>query len=477
MITTFYSYKGGVGRTQLVANLAAYFCFHRSKKILLMEWDLEAPGLHYYFGKTNQDIHSEGLMELLQDYIKMIRTGLNRDEFDQLPHINPKKHICNLVETKNNTGKVDLLPAGNYNENYNRLINDFNWDKFYNHMGGADYVEDLKEQLHGLDYDYIFIDSRTGISDYSGICNIQLPDLNVLVTIPNMQSFEGTAAMAHKIIDSPYMKEGLRDPIILPVFSRVDTSSDNWREWVHLFHKHYDFILADLFTPPSLEKSFFELIKESESSTQLLQYYSENGEKYHLKENVSCEDKKKVLRLLRMEHHAKEYVSNTILDYNKSVVYGESLLFREDDDENEEVLDFVQLAKNYKHIADYLERIEKGELFKPQQVISRLAYREGTRVLASWSGDRYWYYARIQKVRPDEYNVAYAIGHEEWRRPEEVHPFDLELGERIRYRREASQAYDGWAFVREVREEELLVEDEETKREYRIALHEFRVNR
>ena len=44
-IATFYSYKGGTGRSMLVANtgwLLASAGYH----VLMVDWDLEAPGLH-----------------------------------------------------------------------------------------------------------------------------------------------------------------------------------------------------------------------------------------------------------------------------------------------------------------------------------------------------------------------------------------------------------------------------------------------
>src|SRR5882724_3937262 len=47
-IITFYSYKGGVGRTFALANIAVLLA-RRGKRVLLMDWDLEAPGLHRYF--------------------------------------------------------------------------------------------------------------------------------------------------------------------------------------------------------------------------------------------------------------------------------------------------------------------------------------------------------------------------------------------------------------------------------------------
>jgi MinD-like ATPase involved in chromosome partitioning or flagellar assembly len=46
-IITFYSYKGGTGRTMALANLA-WVLASNDKKVLLIDWDLEAPGLHRY---------------------------------------------------------------------------------------------------------------------------------------------------------------------------------------------------------------------------------------------------------------------------------------------------------------------------------------------------------------------------------------------------------------------------------------------
>jgi MinD-like ATPase involved in chromosome partitioning or flagellar assembly len=45
----FYSYKGGVGRSLLLAN-AARFLARAGKGVLAVDFDFEAPGLHYKFG-------------------------------------------------------------------------------------------------------------------------------------------------------------------------------------------------------------------------------------------------------------------------------------------------------------------------------------------------------------------------------------------------------------------------------------------
>jgi cellulose biosynthesis protein BcsQ len=52
-IITFYSYKGGTGRSMALANVGCLLAMRESQKgrnnILLVDWDLEAPGLHRFF--------------------------------------------------------------------------------------------------------------------------------------------------------------------------------------------------------------------------------------------------------------------------------------------------------------------------------------------------------------------------------------------------------------------------------------------
>ena len=55
-IITFYSYKGGTGRTMALANCASLIARRapvgpegRRARVLAIDWDLEAPGLHRYF--------------------------------------------------------------------------------------------------------------------------------------------------------------------------------------------------------------------------------------------------------------------------------------------------------------------------------------------------------------------------------------------------------------------------------------------
>src|SRR5438105_15217393 len=68
LILTFYSFKGGVGRTMALANIA-YLLAKMEKRVLVVDWDLEAPGLQRYFRdfRINHSGDNQGLLDLLID--------------------------------------------------------------------------------------------------------------------------------------------------------------------------------------------------------------------------------------------------------------------------------------------------------------------------------------------------------------------------------------------------------------------------
>ena len=70
-------------------------------------------------------------------------------------------------------------------------------------------------------YDFVLIDSRTGVSDTSGICTIQLPDRLVACYTLNRQSIEGVDSALESICKQ---RDNIRPLKILPLEMRIDTS-------------------------------------------------------------------------------------------------------------------------------------------------------------------------------------------------------------------------------------------------------------
>ena len=69
-IVTFYSYKGGTGRTMALANVA-WILASSGLKVLVVDWDLESPGLHRYFQPFLDPAKitaTPGVIEMIREY-------------------------------------------------------------------------------------------------------------------------------------------------------------------------------------------------------------------------------------------------------------------------------------------------------------------------------------------------------------------------------------------------------------------------
>src|SRR5207247_467658 len=80
-VVTFYSYKGGTGRSMALANAAVLLAWQRDTlgNTLMIDWDLEAPGLHKYFparddGGRMADPDRAGLADLFVALFESART-------------------------------------------------------------------------------------------------------------------------------------------------------------------------------------------------------------------------------------------------------------------------------------------------------------------------------------------------------------------------------------------------------------------
>ena len=246
-IISFYSYKGGVGRSQMLVNVASYLAHYFDKKILLIDWDLEAPGLHNFWGKDNLN-GQKGVIDLFYEYRETLKKAFKKS--DQNIQQFDKSFVINLLQSRHATGKIDLVPAGSYDDFYYDKVNNFNWSEFYERFDGKTYIEFLKNSLKNSEYDYIFIDSRTGINDYSGICNIHLPDVNVVIIAPSDQNIRGSHAVIQKITNNLYRNNNGTN-IVIPILSRIDTSdsegyNERFKHYESVFYEHITELIKKL---------------------------------------------------------------------------------------------------------------------------------------------------------------------------------------------------------------------------------------
>lgn len=220
-IITFYSYKGGTGRSMALANIA-WILASNGKKVLTVDWDLEAPGLHRYFAPFLVDKElsaTDGLMDLVDDFrLATITPDPTKEANWHLAYADAPSFAVSL-EWDFNGGRLDLLPAGRQCQSYSALVNSFSWQDFYERHSGGAFLDAMKQRMKE-EYDYVLIDSRTGVSDTSGICTVQMPDALVVCFTLNNQSIEGASAVAHSA-NEQRLRQGL-ELAVFPVPMRVE---------------------------------------------------------------------------------------------------------------------------------------------------------------------------------------------------------------------------------------------------------------
>lgn len=196
---------------------------------MVIDWDLEAPGLHRFFHPFIEDTElsmSLGIIDFLIDFVEGARTahsdyseGADERWFESYIDLLPYAFSLDWEFPKG--GTIDFVPAGQQGAGYGVRVMTFDWQGFYEKLGGGVFLEAVKHRLR-VEYDYVLIDSRTGISDTAGICNVQMPDDLVVCFTFNNQSIRGAAAVAESAVSQrlkPTGEPGLR---VWPVPTRVE---------------------------------------------------------------------------------------------------------------------------------------------------------------------------------------------------------------------------------------------------------------
>jgi tetratricopeptide (TPR) repeat protein/cellulose biosynthesis protein BcsQ len=226
-IISFYSYKGGTGRSMAVANIAWILASNR-KRVLVIDWDLEAPGLHRYFRPflVDKDLEStEGLIDFVTQFAFEMMSPLKEGE--RLPddwyfeHADILRFAVSLEWQFPEGGAIDFVPSGRQGPSYSTRFSSFDWQNFYERLGGGVFIETVKKRMRA-EYDYILVDSRTGVSDTAGICTVQMPDVLVVCFTLNNQSSSGAAHIAKSVHSQRQDDIATGKLKIFPVPMRVD---------------------------------------------------------------------------------------------------------------------------------------------------------------------------------------------------------------------------------------------------------------
>ena len=210
---SFYSYKGGVGRTLALGNVA-WEAALRGKRVVVVDFDLEAPGIPSLIPfrdpvrKHWEDPDCKGGLFDCVRYFRQHR------EFPSLKGYATEPIRC---EDFGPAGEIVIIPAGREDASYKQDLQGFDWGRFFETEKGWRFFERFREQIAFQfdDPDLVLIDARTGLTDIGGICTLLLPDKVVVLTGLNEQNLLGSKAVIDDIRRHSENRgeTDLRDPV------------------------------------------------------------------------------------------------------------------------------------------------------------------------------------------------------------------------------------------------------------------------
>jgi cellulose biosynthesis protein BcsQ len=217
---TFYSFKGGVGRTTALTHVA-WILAMRGRKVVAVDLDLEAPGLSTAFKLTPQPAY--GIVDYFYER-SYLPTGIE-------PNISISQ-IFGEVRITDAPGRLFVVPAGSLDFDYISKVDDLR----------ATNVSDRGETLWSifsreindqLKPDIILVDSRTGINQWGALSLLEAADEAIIFLFPNEQNQQGIELLLKSLNSFDKLSINF---VFSPVPDISDTGMEKVRERLRLLN-------------------------------------------------------------------------------------------------------------------------------------------------------------------------------------------------------------------------------------------------
>lgn len=170
IIVSTHSYRGGTGKSNTTANIAAQLAL-RGRRVAIVDTDIQSPGIHVLFG-----LEPDRLRYTLNDYL-WGRCRIEEAAHDVTDRIAETTGAAAggavmLVPSSVRPGEIARVVKEGYDVN---LLND-----------------GFQELSHALALDYLLIDTHPGVNEET-LLSIAISDTLLLVLRPDHQDYQGTA--------------------------------------------------------------------------------------------------------------------------------------------------------------------------------------------------------------------------------------------------------------------------------------------
>ncbi len=169
MIVSIHSFRGGTGKSNLTANLAAAVA-RGGNRVGVVDTDIQSPGIHVLFGLGDHP-PSRTLNDYLWGRCSIKEAACDVSSTALIGADDPRSRLF-LIPSSLNAGEIARVLREGYDVS---LLND-----------------GFHSVTRDLELDFLFIDTHPGVNEET-LLSIALSDVLLLILAPDQQDFQGTA--------------------------------------------------------------------------------------------------------------------------------------------------------------------------------------------------------------------------------------------------------------------------------------------
>ena len=235
-VIAFHSYKGGVGRTlSLIAFAKAWSSNLSNQKILIIDADIEAPGLTWLWdNEGNSEFSYLDLLEIIQtsdfDNDLIRKKVVEQVQLQTMKIYNERKNL-----------EYYFLPTYRYRE---QLLDIYaNPESIASaHKSRYSLAEKISRLGEMLGASAVFIDLRAGLSEFSAPLLFDMRVKKYIVSSTSYQSIRGTKLILNEMLKGLQVKENTIVPQILLTMVTKDIDTDNIQNELLELYDNQDYI-------------------------------------------------------------------------------------------------------------------------------------------------------------------------------------------------------------------------------------------
>ncbi|MGJ7914165.1 hypothetical protein ACI48D_01610 [Massilia sp. LXY-6] len=233
-VTTFYAYDGAGARSRALAHAAWLLSGRTPGKtpVLMIDWDLEGPGLHHYFSGGQPDGERRGVLELFEDCRERLHV-LGRAPADETREL-AERVLDELdwecyIERVDDSRPLYLMRAGRFDDSYGERVDRLDWDALFCACPALfrSFAAHLTRR-----FAHVLVDCRSGRSAATSVCTALLPDKMVGLFTPEPRSLEGLDGVVRRALDYRCSHEDEQRPLLVyPLPSPPDGAAEARLGW------------------------------------------------------------------------------------------------------------------------------------------------------------------------------------------------------------------------------------------------------